>query len=239
MNLLEAINQRKSRRSYLNIPIGKSNLDIIQKLIDECNNKNDLTIQLIEDGSSAFNGLRKSYGMFKNVRTLIALKGKKEDINVKEKLGYHGELIILESTILGLGTCWVGGTFDKNDRVFNLNEEEEMSCVITIGHVSEDMSFKENMIRKMAHGRIKPLEHFYESDITPPQWFIDGIKAVQVAPSAVNKQDYKFTYEKNTIKAFTNNRSPYSMIDLGIAKAHFAIATNGRFEYGNPGLYKR
>lgn len=52
----------------------------------------------MEDGSSAFRKLRKSYGLFTNVRSLILMKGKKDDKDLKKKIGYYGE-------DLGLGTC--------------------------------------------------------------------------------------------------------------------------------------
>lgn len=32
---------------------------------------------------------------------------------LKEKVGYYGEQLILKVTELGLGSCWVGGTFDR------------------------------------------------------------------------------------------------------------------------------
>ncbi len=71
MNDLEAIEQRKSRRSYLDTPIDQIKLNQLHGLIDTYNSEAGLSISLVLDGSRAFNGLSKSYGMFKNVRSLL------------------------------------------------------------------------------------------------------------------------------------------------------------------------
>ena len=52
MNALEAIEQRKSRRSYLGTLIENKKLNAIQSLIDEYNDKANLSIRIIEDGRS-------------------------------------------------------------------------------------------------------------------------------------------------------------------------------------------
>lgn len=237
MTLQEAINKRISRRTYLDIPINQSKLDNVHQMIDKYNEESGLNIFLIIDGSNVFNGLTKSYGMFRGVKTIIALKGKKDDENLDEKAGYYGELIVLEATGLGLGTCWVGASFDKSSQIFDVKDHEKLVCVITVGNTPENNTFKENMIRKMSHRKVKPAENFYISDTTPPQWFLEGIQAVQKAPSAINRQKYKFTYKNDIVTAFSENSYRYDMIDLGIAKAHFVIAAGGNFEWGNNGKH--
>ena len=239
MNLLEAIDYRISRRSYLPDVIETAKADAIRLLIERYNREQDLSIELIDDGRDAFNGLRKSYGMFSGVRALLVLKGKKEVRNLEEKLGYFGEYLVLEATCLGLGTCWVGGSFDKTSPALNVNDDELLSCVIPIGSVAEETGFKEKFIRRMAHGKVKPLEYFYKADATPPQWFMDGIKAVQRAPSAVNRQKYKFEYIQGAVRAYSEDTNQYAMVDLGIAKAHFVIAAGGQFGFGENGIYAR
>jgi hypothetical protein len=37
---------------------------------------------------------------------LIALKGKKSDEHLNEKLGYYGDYLLLEAVRQDLGTCW-------------------------------------------------------------------------------------------------------------------------------------
>ena len=237
MTLLEAIYQRISRRTYLSTPIEKDKIDRIGELIKQYNSLSGLTIEFIEDGSTAFNGLAKSYGMFKNVRSLLIFKGDKNDTYLKEKVGYYGELLILEAIKLGLGTCWVGATFDRKDEVFSVKENEDLVCVITVGTVAAEVTTKEGFIRKITHRKKRPLEYFYHSDVTPSQWFINGVKAVQIAPSANNRQAYRLEYKEDRATIKIEDKSVYDLIDLGIAKLHFEIAADGKFGYGNPAAF--
>lgn len=240
MTILEAINLRKSRRTYLQSSIDKDKINKIEEFIKQYNHLSGLSIKFAEDGSTSFNGLRKSYGMFKNVRSVIILKGNRNDVHLKEKTGYYGELLILEATKLELGTCWVGATFDKKDKIFNLEESEELICIITIGNVAPETSVKENLIHKVTHRKYRALEYFYNSDTNElPQWFIEGIRAIQIAPSANNRQAYRVEYKKDKATIKIEEKSVYDLIDLGIAKAHFEIAANGKFEHGNPAVFAK
>lgn len=236
MDILKAIDERKSRRKYLQTKIDVNKLQELYNLIEICNKEGNLSIKIIEDGSEAFKGFRKSYGMFNGVKTLIVLSGKKDDENLEEKIGYYGEKIVLKATEMELGTCWVGGSFDRTSSVFKIKEDNKLICVITVGNV-EEVSFKEKVIYKMVHHSTKPLEKFYEADESVPGWFTKGIEAVQKAPSALNKQPVKFKYENGIVTASVDDSQEYRLIDLGIAKCHFEIAAEGRFKIGNGGEF--
>lgn len=237
MKYTEEIQKRKSRRTYLQTTIESKSKETIQELINDINKKSDLSIEFIENGENAFNSIGKSYGMFKGVRSLIALKGLKSDIHLKEKSGYYGELIILEATKLGLGTCWVGGTFDRKNSVFNIGENQELTCVIAIGNVPKEATMKEKIIYKLSHRKTKTLEEMYTSDVTAPKWFITAMESVQKAPSAINSQKVKFDYKEGVIRAEVPNTYTLDLIDLGIAKLHFELASNGHFNLGNNEVY--
>lgn len=62
--------------------------------------------------------------MFSGVRSLIVLKGWEETEHLREKGGLLRRAPDgLPPAALGLGTCWVGGTFDKESEVFALAKE--------------------------------------------------------------------------------------------------------------------
>lgn len=247
MTDLEAIHLRYSRRSYRDIPISAADLDILQAALVRCNKESGLNIQLIEDGSSAFKGLLKSYGMFSGVRSFIALVGKPEDTNLKEKAGYYGELLVLEATKLGLGTCWVGGTYDRKHCPCTIGEEEALVSVITVGYALEKQDFREKLIYKLTHRKSKPLAEFYTADAKVPDWFLSGMEAVRKAPSAVNAQPVRAKYHNNgRVTLFVKDPGQYRLVDLGIAKLHFETgakgcptgALSGSFGFGNPSEFK-
>ncbi len=116
MEQKQAIEQRISRRSFLQTPIEQQILRQLLEAIEEVNETSGLTVSYLEDGSDAFAGF-KSYGMFDGVRAMLVLKGNRELAFLKEKVGYYGEQLILKATELGLGSCWVGGTFDRRSAV--------------------------------------------------------------------------------------------------------------------------
>ena len=137
IDYVSAIHQRISRRSYLPAPIEEEKLAVLKEEIEKANRESGLTITLLEDGSEAFDGV-KSYGMFSGVRSLIVLKGFEETEHLREKAGYYGERLVLAATALGLGTCWVGGTFDKESEVFALQKGEPQGEGDPRGHAPQD-----------------------------------------------------------------------------------------------------
>jgi nitroreductase len=238
MDNFEAVIIRKSRRSYIDQPIGSARLEALSLLIETINEKHGLSIELIEDGSNAFNSFMKSYGLIDGARTVVALKGPKNDSNLMEKLGYFGEVIVLEATKLRLGTCWIGGSYDRRSDAFRVGSDEELVCVITVGDAGPE-SFKEKLIHSITHRRSKKIEDMLRSDDEVPEWVTHGMKAVQRAPSAVNRQPAMFEYSGGRIKAYVDKSQMFGLVDLGIAKLHFEIGAGGSFELGNGGLFNK
>jgi len=231
----DAINIRCSRRTYLPKLVDYGYINKLRSLADEYNQKAGLNIQLAIDNGDAFNGLLKSYGMFKGVKNYIGMIENKNDTHSLEKLGYFGELMVLQLTEMRLGTCWVGGTFDRRSCPFKLSEHESIACVITFGNVPGGRSAKEKIISAMTHRKTKAAEELYIADSPVPGWFKSGIAAVQKAPSAVNRQPVIFIYKNNFVTASVKDISISGMaLDLGIAKLHFELgAGGGEWDWGN------
>lgn len=236
MNIIQAIEVRKSRRTYCQEPLDSETAALFRSRIEEYNQKSGLTIRLIEKGSSAFSGIKKSYGLFRGVQSFFVMKGPQSDPHLKEKIGYYGELLVLEATAMGLGTCWVGGTFDSSG--IRKGPQEELVCVITVGKVPDSETMRERFIYKAIHRKTKPVEALSEiSGQEPAAWFYHGMKAVQKAPSTRNTQKVFFSYQDGVLRASVPDTYPFDMVDLGIAKLHFTLAAGGRFEIGNDAVY--
>ena len=66
-----------------------------------------------------------------------------------EDFGYLTESIILYATDLGLGTCWLGGSFTRSTFIerFPLAPSETMPAVVAIGYPKPE-SRSTDLIRK-------------------------------------------------------------------------------------------
>ena len=212
MELLNAIKQRLSVRSYLDKPIDTDVRDELRKYIDKCNQEGNLHIQLIENEPQAFAKGLFHYGLFSNVKNYIALVGK-EDSTFDERCGYYGEKIVLKAQMLGLNTCWVGGTYKKIESVVDLKPGEKFLMVIAIG-------YGENQGREHKYKKVKDLSIGYPE---LPDWFIKGVEAVAMAPSALNQHSYRFGLRDE--KVYVKKGLGIALdTDIGIAKYHFEVA---------------
>lgn len=232
----EAISKRISRRSYEKKNFSSDEQIKIQSLIDKANQTSGLHIELLEDGSNAFNSLKKSYGMFSGVRSVLLMKGDKCDEHLREKVGYYGEDIVLDLTDMNIGSCWVGGSFNKS--LFQIPQNESLVCVIPIGFVANQTA-KEKVIRAVMSKKRKSIEERITSDTPLPEYIKLGLEAVRFAPSAVNSQKPKFHYDGKTLTADVPNDYAMDLVDLGIAKRHFEIEAGGSFDFGNGAAFHK
>ena len=239
MNLEKAINSRRSRRKYIPTPIEPQTVSKLRELISEYNEEKNIRFELVLNDGKAFNGFRKSYGMFSGVNDYIGLIADKNDSAAAERLGYYGELLMLHAVEMGLGACWVGGTFSRADMPFKLSDNETLVCAIVIGNTPENDSLKEKLIRNLTHRKTKTAEEMTVSDTAVPDWFTLGMKCVEKAPSAIHRQPVIFSYNKGKVSASVSDILAEGMaLDLGIAKLHFELGSGaGKWEWGSGGEF--
>ena len=225
MDLIEAIQKRHSVRKYTDQPIEVTKLDTLRKAIEETNAESGLNIQLAVNEPKGFNGLFIStYGQFSGVKNYIVMaasKGKEWE----EKVGYFGEKLVLLAQTLGLNTCWAGLTYKKIPGTFILDKGEIVHCMIALG-------YGENQGKQ--HPQKKSADDFFEPSGPKPEWFMSGILAAMLAPTAVNQQKFKFILHDGDKVSTKTSFSPwgYTQIDLGIVKYHFEIgAGKENFEW--------
>jgi len=195
-----------------------------------------------------FKGIIGAYGKIRGAPHMIAFIGDTRDRHVREKIGYYGEAIVLEATALGLGTCWVGKSFDRNvaSSFVVLEEHEHIFAITPIGYAAERSSFEERALTAFgrSHAR-KPLGELASGlpENTWSEWTRKSLEAARLAPSAVNRQPWRFYVEHGriTISVDTMDDS-YGIskrIDCGIAMLHIEIAAlacgvSGTWEFLDP-----
>ncbi|MFR1519076.1 MAG: nitroreductase family protein [Clostridia bacterium] len=214
MEIFEAIQKRHSVRNYTDQKIEAPVRSALKQEIDSCNRESGLNIQLIPDEPEAFSSFLAHYGRFSGVRNYIALVGAKT-ADLSEKIGYYGERIVLKAVTLGLDTCWVAMSFGKRKSESNclIRRGEKLVCVIAVGYGQTHGAAHKN----------KPIKALYKAEAQAPDWFLAGVRAASLAPTAMNRQKFQFQLlGANSVRAVSAGRL-YAKIDLGIVKYHFEI----------------
>ncbi len=227
MTLLEASDIRISRRAYIPELISDEKKTALLSTIADIQARSGIRIKLMEDGENCFS-LIKSYGMFSGVRSYFALIGNSDDPKMHEKIGYFGEELVLEATRLGLGTCWVAGSYDKSSVSLKLGEKESLACVISVGEIKETENLKEKFLSGIIKTKRKSPEEMSIGYATAPEWFKKGVECAVNAPSARNKQPVIFEYSADKATARVNGNFSFNKIDLGIAEYHFELGSGNK-----------
>ena len=211
MDLKEAMAARHSVRQYKDIPLLPEAVAALEAEVEACNREGGLHIQLVRDEPRAFDGFLAHYGKFSGVTNYIAMVGRKSEL-LDEICGYYGERLVLKAQQLGLNTCWVAMSYKKIRTAFVVETGEKLTVVIALGY---------GKTQGVPHPS-KPAEKVMKASDPVPQWFLDGVEAALLAPTAMNQQKFVFSLEGNQVSA-KPGVGFYSKIDLGIAKYHFEI----------------
>jgi len=164
-----------------------------------------------------------------------------------EDYGYLLEQIILYATDLGLGTCWLGGTFTKSSfaRKIATQDNEVVPAVSAVGYIAEKPRRIETWLKnRRGTKRRLPWSHlFFDEDFSTPldiealNGFSSVLEMVRLAPSASNRQPWRVIkradqwhiylqrtpgYRDNLLSRLTTVADLQRM-DMGIAMSHFEL----------------
>lgn len=213
--LLNAISERHSVRQYENIALPDTVRRELQEKIDQLNKESGLHMQLVTEEPAAFSSMMARYGKFSGVTNYIALVGPRGK-DLEEKAGYYGEQLVLYAQTLGMNTCWVAMTYSKRKARVRVDKGEELAFVIALGYgVTQGVSHK-----------IKTFDEVVVSNGPNPEWFVNGVNAALLAPTAVNQQKFTFALDGDTVTVRPGTGF-YSKADMGIAKYHFELGAGG------------
>jgi hypothetical protein len=226
---------RHSRRQYNQTePISEEILNSLRLTCTDFRPYPEARVELItETPGRIFNFILGSYGFIRNPVAALAFIGDMRQPHVQEATGYTGEGIILEATALGLGTCWVAGFFSPAaaGRRANLAVYERVLAVSPLGYPSLDKTVQEKAIMGFAHNRKrKPLADLVTGlpENKWPTWLKPALEAARIAPSATNRQPWRFDVQAGSVTVSTDpggmDFKVSKRLDCGIAMLHIEIA---------------
>ena len=242
-SISNAIKQRYSVRTYKKEAISD---ETKRKIIDYANSLENpfgvkINFKFIEKSSSENTEKLGTYGFIKGADLFIGATVPKIKC-AQEALGYDFERLILYITSLGLGTCWLGGTFNKSAfaEKMNVRENELFPIVTPVGYPAVRLRLSEKVFRHSlkADNRLDWNELFFFKDFTSPlkkekaDKYLQPLELLRLAPSARNKQPWRVVYDGKAfhfIQLYShgdNDGSGQEMhrIDMGIAICHFHLA---------------
>lgn len=211
MEIIEIMKQRHSVRQYSDKPIESEKRAILDEIAKQGNEAAGLHIQIIYDEPKCFDSFMAHYGKFSGVRNYIALVGKKSP-KLDEALGYYGEKLVLKAQELGLNTCWVALSHGKS--AAEILAGEKQVCLIALGYGNvQGVEHKSKSVEELSNYK----EGFED-------WFLRGVEATQLAPTAMNQQKFRLELMPDGNVKATSGSGFYTKLDLGIVKYHFEAA---------------
>ena len=252
LDAMEIIRKRTSVRTYSPSPVDdllKAQLEKICQEKQEGPFHNSLRFQVLDLEEISREELPKlgTYGVIKGAQLYI-LGAVREGKYCLEDLGYSMENVILEATRLGLGTCWLAGTFKRGSfaRQMHLSKDELLPAITPVGYPAEHNTTVNGLIRlSVGANRRKPWEElFYKADGKTPLLeeeagsYRDALEAVRLGPSATNRQPWRLVKDqKDQYHLYLKENRLYNKllgkiriqnIDMGIAMCHFELVARQR-----------
>jgi len=265
-SMIDVIKRRVSVRTYSGQAIETEKK---QKMLDLLNSENKgpfgntvrfAMIDLTEVEKNEVKSLG-TYGFISGAKLYIvsAVKGSPGDM---EDLGYCFEKVVLEATSLGLGTCWLGGTFNRASfaRRISVSDDEVVPAISPLGYALDRRAVRERLLRSFAGSdqRKRWGQLFFDGDMNTPLSrdsagdYASALDCVRLAPSASNRQPWRIV-KQSAPSAFhfhlkrtmgygkLNARIDLQRVDMGIAMCHFGLAVRelrlgGRWVVARPDL---
>jgi len=156
------------------------------------------------------------------------------------------EKIILCATDIGLGTCWLGGTFTKSGFAQKISaaEGELVPAVTSVGYIAQRGGLEDGMRRFVGADHRLPRENLFfrekfGSPLSPDEAGVYSVplEMVRLGPSASNKQPWRIVKEGRLWHFYLRRTKGYGnsftfrllgladlqRVDMGIAMSHFEL----------------
>ncbi|MDE6461064.1 MAG: nitroreductase family protein [Paramuribaculum sp.] len=228
MNIIEAMKERRSVRTFDGLGLSKEQSSELEKAIERSDSPFGGSVTIKLKKFDLKEGYRPStYGMIRGAEDFFLL-GIGGDEASALSAGYRFEQVVLKAWQMGLGTCWIAATFKGSDfdRGLELPEGEELKVICPVG-TAEKPSIKEKLTRlTLGSKNRKPFNDlfFYENfntAVPDDNKFREALEMLRIAPSSTNSQPWRVLVEGDTVHFYYKPKSPASVLDCGIGICQF------------------
>ncbi len=250
----QTIKERHSVRTYEERPLSAEDKEKLMAYASSLSNPfgAHVSFRLLEKNGAQKSEKLGTYGVIKGTKFFIGATVPDGEFAL-EALGYDFEKLILYATHLGLGTCWLAGTFNRSGfaAAMGVKENELFPAVSAIGYPAAKKSLTESLFR----GTLKSNQRkqwntlFFKNDFTTHLTEADAgayatpLEMLRLAPSATNKQPWRVVQSNNAYHFYEEQAPGYSdagpvdiqRVDVGISVCHFHLTAlenglTGKFE---------
>ncbi|MEC1523814.1 nitroreductase family protein [Neobacillus niacini] len=184
-----------------------------------------------------------TYGFIKNPQGYLAGVARNSKYSLVE-FAYTFQKLVIWLTGLEVGTCWMGGTFNRNsfEKEIQLGEGEFIPCITPIGYPNQKQRVFDKALRYVVKAdNKKPWDQlFYDTSFEVPLKRENAgslelpIEMVRLGPSASNKQPWRLlmSSDREVCHFYIEHTPNYSsklgydmqLLDMGIAMGQFELA---------------
>ncbi|UII57082.1 nitroreductase [Cytobacillus spongiae] len=251
-SVIETMKRRQSIRTYETEVIKQTD---VNKILEFINQEENVVGPFGTSGRMEYVAVTKNvsdkgiklgtYGFIKNPQGYIV------GISVNEKyslieFAFTFHKLVLYLSELGLGTCWMGGTFTRStfEQEIALLDSEFIPCITPIGYPKEKQRVFDKALRYVVKADNKKSwnQLFYTNQFKSPLTeeaaglFDIPLEMVRIGPSASNKQPWRLVLSNDgkTVHFYIEHTPNYSaklgydmqLLDMGIAMCQFELACN-------------
>lgn len=219
MITVETIRERHSVREYDGKPLSRAEFDALIAVVGECARESGLDIQLVGDNPEVFNVIA-CFGLIRGCRTYVAFvidDAEARGVAADEAIGYWGQKIVLAAQDMGFNTCWCALCSRKKSHAV-VAPGKKIRLIIAVGHgKTQGFSRKTKSVEALSSVECAKA----------PAWFAAAMQAAQLAPTAMNNQNFKIALlsDGKTVR-IDAPQSGLNVIDEGIVRCNFEIAAN-------------
>lgn len=237
-----AVRARYSVRTFDSRPV---EAEIREKLLDYVSALQSplgggMRVQFVEKETAPNGEKLGTYGIIKGAKLYLGVTIPKENYPL-EALGYDFEQLVLYAASLGLGTCWLGGTFKRSAfaEAMDIRANELFPILSPVGYPAAKKRVSEALFRRTlkADARLPWEKLFFSGGFDKPlsaaeagEWQFP-LEMLRLAPSAVNKQPWRVVYDGKAFHFYEMSSVAghgggvdMQRIDVGIGICHFHLA---------------
>jgi hypothetical protein len=264
-SIIDTMKKRQSVRNFETKNIENSHVERIKEyisneenLVGPFGNKGRMEFIQVTNNVSDKGIKLGTYGFIKNPQAYLVGVAQNCKYSLVE-FAYTFQKLVVWLTGLEIGTCWMGGTFNRNsfEQEIQLEDGVFIPCITPIGYPNQKQRVFDKALRYVVKAdNKKPWDQlFYDSTFEVPLNKENAglleipIEMVRIGPSASNKQPWRLLLsgDRKVCHFFIEHTPNYSsklgydmqLLDIGIAMCQFELAckelnVEGRWSVANP-----